>query len=148
MTNIGTFLKRAEYQMIATSPDARKDSGEGAATKLVIVWMIHFAGSRMDTVKPDVRKDSGEEAATKLVIVWMIHLAGSRMDTVKVDVRLGSGEEVCDEQCHCRDGAPCNQTNGTCPSRKSEHEILFPFLFKNNWTIFFSMHCDQKCILK
>ena len=94
VTNVGTFPKRAKYQMIAASPDVRKDSGEEAATKLVIVWMMHLAGSRMDTVRADARKDSGEEAAIKLVIVWMMHLAGSQMDTVKPDARLDSGEEA------------------------------------------------------
>ena len=82
VTNIGTFLKPAEYQMIAATPDVRKDSGEKAATKLVIVWMIHLAGSRMDTVKPDARLGSGEEVVMNNVTVEMERLAIRPMEHV------------------------------------------------------------------
>ena len=73
----------AGNRMDTVKTDARKDSGEEAATRLVIVWMIHLADSQMDTVIADVRTGSGEEVVMNNVTVRMEHPVIRPMEHVR-----------------------------------------------------------------
>ena len=115
-----------------------------------VMGAVHLqpAACRMDIASVGVGLDSGEEPANNIVTAQMMSLVESRMDTVSRDVRLDTGEKgVMNNVTIQMEPRVIRLMDHVCPVSLNK-KVYFLFSFKNNWTILFSMHCGQKCILK